>query len=53
MFRPPGKDYHIVTGFEETLKVLRNWEDFSAIIGLQGAGGDQMVNLDDDAHTLT
>lgn len=76
VFRPPGKDYYIVTGFEETLEVLRNHEDFSAIIGLQGAGaplpfmphgsditdqieahrkqfagGDQVVNLDDDAHT--
>ncbi len=76
VFQPPGKDYYIVTGFEETLQVLRNHEDFSAIIGLQGAGaplpftphgsditdqieahrqqfagGDQVVNLDDDAHT--
>lgn len=76
VFRPPGKDYYIVTGFEETLQVLRNHDDFSAIIGLQGAGaplpftphgsditsqieahrgqfagGDQVVNLDDDAHT--
>jgi cytochrome P450 len=76
VFRPPGKDYYIVTGFEEALQVLRNHEDFSAIIGLQGAGaplpfaphgsditeqieahrsqfagGDQVVNLDDDAHT--
>lgn len=76
VFRPPGKDYYIVTGFEETLQVLRNHEDFSAIIGLQGAGaplpftphgsditaqieahrkefagGDQVVNLDDEAHT--
>lgn len=76
VYRPPGKDYYIVTGFEETLQVLRNHEDFSAIIGLQGAGaplpftphgsditeqveahrhdfigGDQVVNLDDNAHT--
>lgn len=76
VFQPPGKDYLIVTGFEQTLEVLRNHEDFSAIIGLQGAaaplpftphgsditaqveahrtefaGGDQVVNLDDDAHT--
>lgn len=35
--QPPGKDYLIVTGFEETLEVLRNNHDFSAIIGLQGA----------------
>lgn len=76
VYQPPGKDYYIVTGFEETLQVLRNHDDFSAIIGLQGAGaplpftphgsditdqieahrkqfagGDQVVNLDDDAHT--
>lgn len=76
VFQPPGKDYYIVTGFDEALQVLRNHEDFSAIIGLQGAGaplpftphgsditaqieahrcefagGDQVVNLDDDAHT--
>jgi len=76
IYRPPSKDYYIVTGFEEALEVLRNHDDFSAIIGLQGAGaplpfaphgsditaqieahrtqfagGDQVVNLDDDAHT--
>ena len=37
IYRPPGKDYYIVTGFEEALEVLRNHDDFSAIIGLQGA----------------
>lgn len=76
VYRPPGRDYYIVTGFEEALQVLRNHDDFSAIIGLQGAsaplpftprgsditdqieahrtqiaGGDQVVNLDDEAHT--
>ncbi len=76
IYQPPGKDYYIVTGFEESLEVLRNHEDFSAIIGLQGAGaplpfaphgsditaqieahrkefagGDQVVNLDDEPHT--
>lgn len=76
IYRPPGRDYYIVTGFEEALQVLRNHDDFSAIIGLQGAsaplpftprgsditdqieahrtqiaGGDQVVNLDDEAHT--
>lgn len=76
VYRPPGRDYYIVTGFEEALEVLRNHEDFSAIIGLQGAaaplpftphgsditgqieahrkdfaGGDQVVNLDDEPHT--
>jgi cytochrome P450 len=76
VYRPQGKDYYIVTGFEETLQVLRNHDDFSAVIGLQGAGaplpfiphgpditgqieshrrefagGDQVVNLDDEAHT--
>lgn len=76
IYRPPGKDYLIVTGFEEALEVLRNHDAFSAIIGLQGAsaplpftphgsditaqieehrkefaGGDQVVNLDDEPHT--
>src|SRR5687768_5577061 len=37
VFQPPGKDYLVVTGFEETLEILRNNQDFSAIIGLQGA----------------
>jgi cytochrome P450 len=76
VFQPPGKDYLVVTGFEETLEVLRNSNDFSGIIALQGAaaplpfqpegsdiceqieahrtqfaGGDLVVNLDDEAHT--
>lgn len=76
VYRPPGKDYYVVTGFDEALEVLRNHDDFSAIIGLQGAaaplpfaphgsditaqieahrhefaGGDQVVNLDDEPHT--
>ncbi|MCE7798287.1 cytochrome P450 [Sphingobium sufflavum] len=37
IYQPPGKDYLIVTGFEETLEVLKNNADFSAIIGLAGA----------------
>ena len=37
IYQPPGKDYYIVTGFDEALEVLRNHEDFSAIIALQGA----------------
>lgn len=37
VYHPPGKDYLIVTGFDETLEVLKNNTDFSAIIGLQGA----------------
>src|ERR1700741_428580 len=37
IYQPPGKDYLIVTGFEEALEVLKNHEDFSAIIGLAGA----------------
>lgn len=76
IYQPPGKDYYIVTGFEEALEILRDHENFSAIIGLQGAsaplpfaphgsditdqievhrkefaGGDQVVNLDDEPHT--
>jgi cytochrome P450 len=37
VYRPPGRDYYVVTGFEEALEVLRNHDDYSAIIGLQGA----------------
>ncbi|HTZ69088.1 MAG TPA: cytochrome P450 [Acetobacteraceae bacterium] len=37
IYRIPGRDYIIVTGFAEILQVLQNTEDFSAIIGLQGA----------------
>lgn len=37
VYQPPGKDYLIVTGFEETLEILNNNQDFSAIIGLAGA----------------
>lgn len=37
VYQPPGKDYLIVTGFDEALEVLKNNADFSAIIGLQGA----------------
>jgi len=37
VWQPPGKDYLIVTGFEEILEVMRNAADFSAIIGLQRA----------------
>jgi cytochrome P450 len=38
VYQPEGKDYLIVTGFDETLEVLNNNRDFSAIIGLAGAG---------------
>ncbi|WP_232494529.1 cytochrome P450 [Novosphingobium kaempferiae] len=37
VYQPPGRDYLIVTGFDETLEVLKNTVDYSAIIGLQGA----------------
>lgn len=37
IYQIPGRDYVVVTGFEEILEVLKNSEDFSAIIGLQGA----------------
>ncbi|MET0239924.1 MAG: cytochrome P450 [Sphingobium sp.] len=37
VFQPPGRDYLIVTGFDETLEILKNSADFSAIIGVQGA----------------
>jgi cytochrome P450 len=38
VYQPPGKDYYIVTGFEETLEILRNHDTFSAVVSLQGAG---------------
>lgn len=38
VFQPPGKDYVIVTGYEESLEVFRNTTDFSASIAGQGAG---------------
>ncbi len=37
VFQPPGKDYLIVTGHAETVEILNNSLDFSAIIGLAGA----------------
>jgi cytochrome P450 len=38
VWQPPGKDYLIVTGFDEMVEVSNNSRDFSAIIGLAGAG---------------
>lgn len=38
IFQPPGRDYLIVTGFEEALEIFKNTTDFSASIALQGAG---------------
>jgi cytochrome P450 len=38
IFKPPGKDYFIVTGFAEAVEIMRNHDAFSAIINLQGAG---------------
>ena len=35
--QPEGRDYVVVTGFNELLEVMRNSADFSAVIGLQGA----------------
>jgi len=37
VYQIPGRDYLMVTGFEEILQVLQNVEDFSAAIGVQGA----------------
>ncbi len=37
IYQPAGKDYLIVTGFDETIEILNNHRDFSAIIGLAGA----------------
>lgn len=38
VYKPANKDYWIITGYEETLEVLKNTRDFSASIGLAGAG---------------
>jgi len=46
VFKPPGRDYYIVTGFEETLEVLRNHEVFSAVVALQGAGAPLPFEVD-------
>lgn len=37
VWQPDDKDYLIVTGFDETVEILNNHQDFSAIIGLAGA----------------
>jgi cytochrome P450 len=37
IYQVPGRDYVIVTGYEETLEVLKKTEEFSAAISLQGA----------------
>lgn len=37
VWQPPGRDYLIVTGFDEALQVLKNHHDFSACIGVAGA----------------
>lgn len=37
VWQPEGRDYLIVTGFDETVEILNNHRDFSAIIGLAGA----------------
>jgi cytochrome P450 len=57
VYQPPGRDYVVVTGFEEALAVLRNHEDFSAIISLQGAGAPlpfvphgSDINVEIEAH---
>lgn len=35
--QPPGRDYLVVTGFDEIREVLLNADDFSSAIALQGA----------------
>jgi cytochrome P450 len=38
VYQPADKDYLIVSGFAEAIEILNNHRDFSAIIGLAGAG---------------
>ncbi|MDG2004506.1 MAG: cytochrome P450 [Novosphingobium sp.] len=37
VWQPENRDYLIVTGFDETIEILNNHHDFSAIVGLAGA----------------
>jgi cytochrome P450 len=37
VYQPEGRDYLIVTGFDEAVEIFNNHRDFSAIIGLAGA----------------
>ncbi len=37
VWQPPGKDYLIVTGFDEMVEISNNSQDFSAVIALAGA----------------
>jgi cytochrome P450 len=37
VWQPDGRDYLIVTGFDEIVEISNNHRDFSAIIGLAGA----------------
>jgi len=37
VYQPPGRDYLIVTGFQEAIDIFNNNRDFSACIGLAGA----------------
>jgi cytochrome P450 len=50
VFQPPGKDYFIVTGFDETLEVLKNHDAFSAVIGLQGGRRSAAVHASRIGH---
>jgi cytochrome P450 len=38
VWQPPGKDYLIVTGFDEMVQIMNNKADYSTIIALAGAG---------------
>jgi cytochrome P450 len=37
VYKLPDRDYVIVTGYDETLEVLKKTEEFSAVIGVAGA----------------
>lgn len=59
VFQPPGRDFFVVTGFEEALQILRDGETFSSAIALQGAGAPlpfqphgSDINEQLDAHRL-
>ncbi|MET0180279.1 MAG: cytochrome P450 [Novosphingobium sp.] len=61
IWQPPNRDYVIVTGFQESLEVLNNHQDFSACIGLAGPaaplpfephGSDISAQLDENRSKI-
>jgi len=51
VYRPAGRDYLIVTGFEEAVAVMNNHRDFSAVIGV--AGTDEPLPFEPAGSDIT